>query len=447
MSSSDLASTVQSWLAATPGAQDAAKWLLDRAESDGQIPKQLTLDVDISWHIALASFFSTNYVRLSARGRKITPHFDRWEREHLGQAGTLLPVLAEAFGRKLANRKQERRSRQDQIVGILKTYANDGGLTGHVAGREQETSQQHQGRFWSRSSRWTAEQIQAELDRYMNLLRYTDALRHDAIRIERVVHVSRKVAGDTHWMRPRNQVWRDLADDLLGFDSELATQFQGLDTNEVRSRALAEVGIVENLTSVVVLVFGRFAIKRGAAMFRWPSEAAAEGLPVWLSALHLAGSEILSDQKIERVVCVENETSFLDLVEQHRHETTTVCIYTEGQANRAVIALLRLIAHSFPAASFEHHGDLDLPGVRILASLMERTGLDIQPINMGAKTHERFERAGIALTEEEHSQVIREILADKLPCQDLLQCLAKTRLRIEQEVITGCSAATLPMQQ
>lgn len=97
------------------------------------------------------------------------------------------------------------------------------------------------------------------------------------IRIERVVHVSRKVAGDTHWLRPRNQVWRDLADDLLGFDSELAMQLKGLDTNEVRSRALAEVEIVENLTSVVVLVFGRFAIKRCAAMFRWPIEAAAEG--------------------------------------------------------------------------------------------------------------------------------------------------------------------------
>lgn len=71
-----------------------------------------------------------------------------------------------------------------------------------------------------------------------------------------------------------------------------------------------------------------------------------------MSALHLAESEILSDQSIERVLCVENETSFLDLIEQHRHEATTVCIYTEGQANRAVIPLLRLIAHSSPTASF-----------------------------------------------------------------------------------------------
>lgn len=437
MSSSDLASTVQSWLAATPGAQDAAKWLLDRAEVDGQIPKQLTLDVDISWHSALASFFSTNYVRLSAKGRKITLHFDRWEREHLGQAGTLLPVLAEAFGRKLANRKQERRSRQDQIVDILKTYANDGGLTGHVARREQETSQQRQGRFWSRSSRWTAEQIQAELDRYLNLLRYTDALRHDASRIERVVHVSRKVAGDTHWMRPRNQVWRDLADDLLSFDSELATQFQGLDTNEVRSRALAEIGIVENLTSVVVLVFGRLAIKRGAAMFRWPIEAAVEGLPIWLSALHLDGSEILSDQPIQRVLTIENETSFLDFVDQRRDDASTICVYTEGHANRAVISLLRLIAQGFPNASFEHHGDLDLPGVRIVASLMERSGLRIQPINMDASAHECFEDFGIKLSDAENSHVVRESLVGKLPCQDLLKRIAVTRLRIEQEVITG----------
>ena len=166
-------------------------------------------------------------------------------------------------------------------------------------------------------------------------------------------------------------------------------------------------------------------------------EAAITGLPVWLSALHLDGSEILSDQPIQRVLTIENETSLLDFVEQRRHDASTICLYTAGHANRAVISLLRLIAQNFSNALFEHHGDLDLPGVRIVASLMERTGLRIQPINMDASAHECFQDAGIKLSDEEHSQVVRESLVGKLPCQDLLKRIAVTRLRIEQEVITG----------
>lgn len=98
-----------------------------------------------------------------------------------------------------------------------------------------------------------------------------------------------------------------------------------------------------------------------------------------------------------------------------------------------------MIAQCFPGLSFEHHGDLDLPGVRIATSLMERSGSYIQQINMDAVAHERYESSGIDRTDEEHSQVVCEVLAGKLPCQELLQLLARTRLRIEQEVITGSS--------
>jgi hypothetical protein len=268
-------------------------------------------------------------------------------------------------------------------------------------------------------------------------LRHAEGLRRDSSRIERIVHVSRVVAGDTHWLRPRNRIWRDLAGDVLDFDAELKARLDGLDGREGLARALAEIGIVENLTSVVVLVYGHLTLQRGNASWRWAEEAALERLPIWLTAIHLKDCRIIPAAPITQVISVENETSFLDLIEQYGENRGVVFVYTEGQANRAVVALLRLLADAAPAAQFQHQGDLDLPGIRILASLCERSGLAIQPAYMDAETHRRFGASGIPLTDAEYEEALREIAAARLPCRDLLEQIAAARLRIEQESITA----------
>jgi hypothetical protein len=437
MNRDELARAVRAWLETTSGAREAADWLLDRAESCGQIPKRLTVDASVPWQDALAAFLSARFVRLTGQGRKFTVHFDRWEQQHFEESGVLLPILAEVCGRMLVNRSQQRQQREWQIREFLKRYAYDGGLPGHVARRELDRLKVHQGRFWSRSRRSSQAETESELGRYFDLLRYVEALRKDFSRIERVVHVSRAVAGDTHWLRPGNRVWRDLARDILDFDADMMARLEDLASREARARALAETGIVENLTSVVVMVYGHFGLHRGNAIWRWPDEAAHQRLPVWLTAVHLRGSRLLSNAPVELIITVENETSFLDLVEQHADDASVVLVYTEGQANRAVTGLLCRLSDAFPTAEFQHQGDLDVAGIRILASLAERTGLRIQPSNMDAETHQRFVNCGIRLTEDEHSDVLRELKAGKLPSRDLLERIAATRMRIEQESITA----------
>lgn len=437
MKRDELAPVVRNWLEATPGAVDAAEWLLDRAEAVGEIPKQPTFDVGVPWQDALTSLFSARFVRLSERGRRFTIHFDRWELEQFGESGVLLPVLAEARGRALVSRRHQRQQRQAQLSELLNRYASNEGLPGHVARRELEKLDLMQGRFWSRSSRWSCEETDREVGRYFKLLCHAEGLRRDSSRIERIVHVSRVVAGDTHWLRPHNRIWRDLAEEVLDFDAELKSRLNGPQGREDLTRALAEIGIVENLTSVVVLVYGHFTLRRGGASWSWPEEAARERLPIWLSAVHLKDSQIVPAAAITAVISVENETSFLDLIECHVGDPTFVLVYTEGQANRAVVGLLRLLSDAAPTARFQHQGDLDLPGVRILASLTERTGLRIQPANMDAETHRQFEQYGIPLTEGEHAEVTRALTEGKLPCQDLLERLATSGKRIEQETITA----------
>ena len=437
MKRDELAPVVRAWIEATPGAGDAADWLLDRAEAIGEIPKQPTLDVGVPWQYALTSLLSARFVRLSDRGRRFTVHFDRWENEQFGESGVLLPVLAEVRGRALVSRRHDRQQRQAQVSELLNQYAGEEGLPGHVARRELEKLNLGQGRFWSRSSRWSSEETVQEVGRYFKLLRHAEGLRRDASRIERIVHVSRMVAGDTHWLRPRNRIWRELAEDVLDIDAELKTRLNGLVGREELARALAEIGIVENLTSVVVMAYGHFALRRGNASWTWPEEAARARLPIWLSAIHLKDSQIVPAVAVAEVISVENETSFLDLVERHGDDPSVVLVYTEGQANRAVVALLRLLSAAAPTAHFQHQGDLDLAGVRILASLAERTGVRIQPANMDAETHRQFEPCGIALNEEESAEVTRALAERKLPCQDLLERLASRKKRIEQETITA----------
>jgi hypothetical protein len=437
MNRDELMTAVRAWLEETPGADVAADWLLDRAEAAGEIPKQPTLDVSVTWQEALASFLSARFVRLSDRGRKFTIYFDEWEREQFGESGVVLPILAEVRCRTLISRKRQRQDREMQIRELLQGYSKDAGLPGYVARSELEKLELRQGRFWSRSSHCSAAEMEREVGRYFKLLRHGEGLRKDAARIERIVHVSRVVAGDTHWLRPGNRIWRDLSEDVLNFDVELKERLCGLERREILARALAEIGIVENLTSVVVMVFGHFGLQRGSAFWNWPKEAARERLPIWLTAVHLKDSRVVPDAPITQIVSVENETSFLDLVGRHADDTGVVLIYTEGQANRAVIALLRLLSVAAPAAQLRHQGDLDVPGVRILASLCQRSGLHIHPEYMDADTHRQLASSGIELSEAEYNDVMREVAAGRLPCGDLLQEIAATKLRIEQETLTA----------
>ncbi|MFV1964742.1 MAG: Wadjet anti-phage system protein JetD domain-containing protein [Pirellulaceae bacterium] len=438
-SRSDIATAIRRWLKEIPGAADAADRILLKAESKGRVPAQITCPV--AQHAALVTFFSDKYVR---RGTTAPDQckllFSRWEAEVLGGEATFLPGLAAARGRPLRNRQRERQDRAACIQSELAPYASVNGLPGLVSQRELDLLDQRKGRFWHRSDPLQFDQMGLQIRRYMALLQFVEDLRSDSTRMERVVHASRLVAGDTHWLRPGNQVWRDLAEDELQFHPLPHESDDILGEKERATRALSLVGLVDNLTSVTVLVFGRFALLRPGARWNWATEAAEQHLPIWLSGQHLLDAHVVPDSPIRCVISIENETSFLDLMELHREDNETLLVYTEGHANRAVVALLRRIEQACPDAVFHHQGDLDLFGVRILASLIERTGLPIEPMCMDVETHQRFESAALPLTDHERDEMVQAARGQHLPCRELLRRISETGLRIEQEVITATLA-------
>ncbi|REJ65677.1 MAG: DUF2399 domain-containing protein [Planctomycetota bacterium] len=434
-SPSDISTAIRRWLKETPGAGDAADIILRKAESKGIVPAQITCPV--AQHAALVTFFSDTYVRRGTDPSKCKLLFFRWETEVLGAEAIFLPALAGARGRKLRNRQQEKQDRAERIKGELTPYVPENGLPGLVAKRELKLLDQRKGRFWHRSEKWQLDQIGPQIRRYISLLQFVEDLRCEPTRMERVVHASRHVAGDTHWFRPGNQVWRDLADDELQFNPLPQELSESLTDKERAARALCLVGLVENLTSVTVLAFGRFALLRQGTRWNWATEAASQHLPVWLSAQHLLNARVRPQTCVQCVISVENETSFLDMIELHHDDAEMILVYTEGHANRAVVALLRLLAQASPDATFRHQGDLDLFGVRILASLIERTGLDIEPMYMDVETHERFEQCAIPLSDAEQEDIELAISDHGLPCYELLRRITETSLRIEQETITA----------
>ena len=434
-SRSDIATALRRWLKEIPGAADAAEMILRKAESKGSVPAQITCP--IAQHAALVTFFSDKYVRRGTDPDKCKLLFSRWEAEMLGGEAIFLPALAAERGRKLRNRQREKQDRTECIKSELTPQVSENGLPGFVAQRELKLLDQQKGRFWHRSDKWQLDQIGPQIRRYIALLQFVEDLRSEPTRMERIVHASRKVAGDTHWFRPSNQVWRDLAEDELQFNPLPHELNELLGDKERATRALSLVGLVENLTSVTSLVFGRFALICRGTRWNWAAEAAEQHLPIWLSAQHLSSAHLVPHSPVRNVISVENETSFLDLIELHHDDNEMVFVYTEGHANRAVVALLRLIEQACPDATFHHQGDLDLFGVRILSSLIERTGLPIEPMYMDVETHGRFESTALPLTDHEHDEIVQAVQDQHLPCLELLRRISKTRLRVEQEAITA----------
>ena len=436
----ELLRSIKQWLERVPAAKGIADKIISKAESKGEIAKSFTFPFDEEIHNALIAMFSAEYVRIASKGTKSRVRFQEWELKNIGSEGEFLFLLAEAGEVSFHNRSLDKSKRKQALESVLSQYTAEHGVVGEVARRELIRMENGKGRFWYRCRKWDVESFASILAPYFRLLACVDEMKAQPDRFEQVVHLSRRIAGDTHWLRPGNRVWRDLALDLIDFDDSIAEITDELASRSKYAKALNLVGIVENLTSILVMAFGRFDVVQNGQRWRWASEAAEINMPVWFSARHLSDSKVLPATPLKQVICVENETSFLDLTQDYSNDPSTLLVYTEGHANRAVIGFLRLLNESSPQATFRHQGDLDLYGVRILDSLIERTGIPIEPMLMSVETHREHAGSGIPLNQKELESLNRFLnspRAEASRCVDLLQEIFATGVRIEQECFSS----------
>ncbi len=255
----------------------------------------------------------------------------------------------------------------------------------------------------------------------------------------RLADFSRRATGTTKGIRAGDARYVLVADALLRFHPGIHDRVEAESPGnhpDRRRLALEILGIFRNETPIDALCFGNFALAKGGVLLEDPSAHFALGEPVRLLLLHLRDARI-ARMRTTRIVSIENETTFNDYVDRQKEtggEEIVLC--SQGQANWAVVRLLRLLHEADPAVPVFHWGDLDRSGVLILRSLRRRSGVPVEPLWMDPGTLRRFSSEGIPLSREEREEIDR-LLGKRAeePGNDLLAALRDIGKWVEQETV------------
>jgi len=255
----------------------------------------------------------------------------------------------------------------------------------------------------------------------------------------RLANFSRRALGTTKGLRSGDARHVMVTDALLRFLPGLPDRVEAespRDPSQRRRLALECLGIFRNETPVDVLCFGSFVLEKRGARLDSPETHRALGEPVRLMLLHLRDARV-SRIRATRIVSIENETTFNDYVDRQKErggEEIVLC--SQGQANWAVVRLLRLLHEAAPSVPVFHWGDLDRSGVLILRSLRHRSGVLVQPLHMDRETFHRFSPEGLPLPPGEKEEI--ETLLKKPEGnvgEDLLAAILDSEKWVEQESV------------
>jgi len=255
----------------------------------------------------------------------------------------------------------------------------------------------------------------------------------------RLANFSRRATGSTKGLRAGDSRYVMVADGLLRFLPGLSDRVEAespRDPSERRRLALECLGIFRNETPVDVLCFGSFVLEKRGARLESPEAHRALGEPVRLMLLNLREARV-AQVRASRIVSIENETTFNDFVDRPGEGGgDEIVLCSQGQANWAVVRLLRMLHEADPSIPVFHWGDLDRSGVLILRSLRSRSGVPIRPLHMDPETLRRFSAEGLPLPpgEREEIGILLGRPGDDIG-NDLLAAIRDAGKWVEQETV------------
>ncbi|MDR0527463.1 MAG: DUF2220 family protein [Spirochaetaceae bacterium] len=163
------------------------------------------------------------------------------------------------------------------------------------------------------------------------------------------------------------------------------------------------------------------------------------GLP-FQSALEIQNIKTIEPKEKPAVLTIENKETFYALASGGGAGSSfginnyDCCLYSGGYPNRAVSAVIRLLASS--GFSFFHAGDLDADGILILQNIKDIAEKPVSPLCMDAATFNRYllwsKPAGSALSRLES---IREETRAIPGIAELICRIEETGRCVEQEII------------
>ena len=178
------------------------------------------------------------------------------------------------------------------------------------------------------------------------------------------------------------------------------------DEGDTPERVLSRFCVVDNPYTTLALLYGPVAYADASGrVWDWPAQLHADGKAVALTWAQVQGMEKLYPvAPVQGVITSENAAPFHHLVESR---ASSVCVYTEGYPNAAVMRVLELLAQSGLHA--RHWGDTDLDGLRI-AEYVSR----VIPVELHISPHgffETFKDRLIPLTEIQLSRATAYLAA------------------------------------
>jgi hypothetical protein len=413
------------------------EFILDRCDRFGSLPGQITLagrssaDAD-----AARSLFSAAAVRVGAGG-SVRIDLARADARLRAEGG---PGLAEVLYAAAGRPPRSLRAEAAALGAAAARAATD--LERHRTGAAARFLCETAGRlaacrgeFFALARSKGLGKVALELDTAARCIELAE--RNEAP--IRLANFARRATGSTKGLRAGDRRYTRVADALLAFVPGLAekVEAEGLrDPTDRRRLALECLNIFRNETPVDVLCWGRFTLEKRGLRLDAPALHHELGEPCRLLLLNLRDARVAS-LEAERIVSIENETTFNDYIEWLRAQgRSEIVLLSEGQANWAVVRLLRLLAEAAPGLPLAHWGDMDRFGVLILRSLRRRTGLAIEPCWMDEATFSRCLPAGLPLPPGEKEEI--ESLIAAAPREiagGLLSAIGAAGVWIEQEAV------------
>jgi hypothetical protein len=202
--------------------------------------------------------------------------------------------------------------------------------------------------------------------------------------------------------------------------------------NLAPEEALRELGLVANPTQI--LLHGPWRLSDDAGRHVVLDDfAPAVGIPA-LMAGRLIDVRV-DEERVSRVVCVENLASFYELIRYRGAGLAAVCL--AGNPAPPLRHLLRCLATTLPdGIPLLVWPDLDYGGLNILAQLRRAVTPRCEPWRLDAATLEEHIRWARPLTDGDRIRLARLLGHPELSdLRDLIQYLLARGLKLEQEAI------------
>ncbi|MFJ5718195.1 Wadjet anti-phage system protein JetD domain-containing protein [Neobacillus sp. NPDC093127] len=150
----------------------------------------------------------------------------------------------------------------------------------------------------------------------------------------------------------------------------------------------------------------------------------------------------ISDVKADRIVTVENLTSFYDYIHYvKKNNKNYVVVYLGGFHNSLRRLLLEKILkfmkwHNMDI-TFNHWGDIDLGGIRIWKHLSSKLNISITPIFMDIDTYTKYIAHGKKIETKGYLDQLKKLLEDPSfkEFHDLINLILQNERTVEQEIV------------